>query len=87
MTARPHPPGARSAEVGARVRAAREQLGLTQTVLGDLLGWTQQVVAKLEVGKTNMRTGQLLDLAWALNVEPGVLLAGLEAMKEDGSLR
>lgn len=76
MPRRETPPGPRSEIVGANVRAAREEAGLTQGQLADLVGWSQSNIMYLETARTNMRVEQLLDLAGALDVDPCALLEG-----------
>lgn len=70
------PTGPRSVIVGANIRARRERLGITQKELADRLGWSQQIVPKLELAQTNMRVEQLLDIADALGCSAGTLLRG-----------
>lgn len=74
MPAVPHPPGPRSALVGAAIAKRRQRLGISQYALADRSGMSQSIIAKIEVGRTNIRVEQLLDLAAALGVKPGSLL-------------
>lgn len=76
MTGQPHPPGPRSVRVGENLRDLRLEHELSQAALAERCGWTQNVVAKLELAKTNMRVEQLLDLVDALDCDPRDLLAG-----------
>ena len=54
--------------VGQRIRAAREDVGLTQLQLAERLGISQPVVAALEAGRGNPTVGQLAAVAEALQV-------------------
>jgi transcriptional regulator with XRE-family HTH domain len=50
--------------------------GMSQQELADALGWTQSAIARLESGRRSISVGDLLALAWALNVAPVYLLDG-----------
>ena len=54
--------------VGQRIRAAREEIGLTQLQLADRMQVTQPVIAALEAGRGNPTVGQLEAVAEALQV-------------------
>ncbi len=54
--------------VGARVRARRTLLGMTQTKLGDALGLTFQQVQKYEKGTNRISSSRLFRLTRALDV-------------------
>lgn len=69
--------GPRAAHVGGNVRRQREKKKMTQAQLADRLGWSQQIIAKLELGRTGMRVEQLVDIAEALDVKPALLLRGV----------
>lgn len=58
-----------------RVRQRREELGLTQTQLAELVGMRQQSVAELESGSTK-NPRKLLELADALHTSPVWLKTG-----------
>ncbi len=64
-TGKPHPV---DVHVGARVRLRRNQLGMTQTGLGDAIGLTFQQVQKYERGVNRIGASRLLDLARLLDV-------------------
>ncbi len=53
---------------GERVRLRRNQLGMTQTGLGDALGLSFQQVQKYERGVNRIGASRLLDLARVLDV-------------------
>jgi transcriptional regulator with XRE-family HTH domain len=54
--------------VGQRIRAAREEVGLTQLQLGERMEISQPVIAALESGRGNPTIGQLAAVADALQV-------------------
>ncbi len=54
--------------VGARLRARRTLLGMTQTNLGDALGVSFQQVQKYERGTNRMGSSRLYDLARVLDL-------------------
>lgn len=62
-------------ELALRVRARREQLGLSQSEVARRLGKRQQTVNALEAGAVE-RPGYLIDLARVLEVTPDWLLYG-----------
>lgn len=56
-------------ELGARVKAERERLGLTQAELADRMGTTQPTVARLEAGGVTPSLDTLHRAAAALDLE------------------
>jgi transcriptional regulator with XRE-family HTH domain len=54
--------------VGQRIRAARDEVGLTQLQLADRMEVSQPVIAALEAGRGNPTVGQLAAVAEALQV-------------------
>jgi transcriptional regulator with XRE-family HTH domain len=62
--------------VGARVRARRKELGITQTTLGDRLGVTFQQVQKYERGTNRIGAGRLHAIAQALAVPVSYFFPG-----------
>lgn len=54
--------------VGARVRARRKELGISQSTLGEQLGISFQQVQKYEKGTNRIGAGRLLAMATALAV-------------------
>ena len=79
VQARPGHPRAQDADrhVGARVRARRIALGLTQQELTKLVGITYQQAHKYEIGFNRIAAGRLAAIARALAVEPGHFFEGL----------
>jgi len=66
-----------TAEFGARVRAKREELGLSQEALADTceLHWTY--IGQVERGQRNISLHNIIRIAEAIQVDPGTLVAGL----------
>lgn len=64
-------------KLGQRVRARRLEIGMSQERLAEALGLTFQQVQKYERGVNRIAVSRLLDIADALDVDPGDLLAGL----------
>jgi len=56
-------------ELGARVRAERERIGMTQAVLADRMGTTQPTIARLEAGGVTPSLDTLRRAAEALGLE------------------
>ena len=88
MVASPEPsarPGRRSRpraedidrHVGARLRARRIALGLSQQQVADLVGITYQQAHKYETGANRVSAGRLHQLARALGVDVGYFFEGL----------
>ena len=75
----PKPPISPAAgEFGARVRARRQQLGLSQEALADQseLHWT--FIGQVERGHRNLSLHNILRVARALDVDPGDMVRGLQ---------
>jgi transcriptional regulator with XRE-family HTH domain len=64
------------AEVGARIRATRRRLGLSQAALAEMCGLVRSSVTNIENGRQGMSLPLFLSLADALNVDPADLLNG-----------
>jgi transcriptional regulator with XRE-family HTH domain len=62
------------ARIGKRIRAAREELGLTQKALASLVRLTRTSVTNIERGKQKLLVHTLVDFAKALGVDAGELL-------------
>lgn len=78
----PKPPLTHAAgEFGARVRARRQELGLSQEALADRTSLHWSYVGQVERGQTNLTLINILRLAAALAVDPGDLVAGLKAVE------
>ena len=64
--------------IGAKVRARRLALGMSQESLAQSLGLTFQQVQKYESGKNRITASRLQQIASALRVEAASLLEGTE---------
>jgi transcriptional regulator with XRE-family HTH domain len=63
-------------ETGSRIRALRQERGLTQEQLALLSGVTRNVLIDVELGKRGLLYERLFDLADGLGVTAAQLLAG-----------
>lgn len=70
--------------VGARIRARRLMLGLSQQQLAELIGVTYQQAHKYETGADRVAVGRLYRIARALAVEVGSFYEGLAAGQAAG---
>lgn len=59
--------------IGGRVRSARNKAGFTQQGLAEMLGTSYNKVHNIELGVTQARVSDLLQVASALDVSPWVL--------------
>src|SRR3954467_3241952 len=75
---RPRPQGT-DRHIGARLRARRLSLGLTQQALAELIGVTCQQAHKYEKGVNRIAGGRLHTIAQALGVEVGYFYDGIGA--------
>ncbi|HVU60608.1 MAG TPA: helix-turn-helix transcriptional regulator [Mycobacteriales bacterium] len=73
------------AEFGNRVRARRNELGLSQEGLADRAGLHWTFVGQVERGRRNLSLHNLLKLAEALQTDPGALVRGLEPPESDSA--
>lgn len=71
--------GAVDREIGARVRARRLEIGMSQERLAELLGVTFQQVQKYEKGANRIAAGRLFDLSSALDMPISRFFEGLPA--------
>lgn len=64
---------------GARVRENRQRLGISQETLAQLsdVHWT--FVGQVERGTRNLSLHNIVKLAGGLDVDPGILIAGIAA--------
>lgn len=67
-------------ELCAQLVAARHAAGLTQQQLANKLGKTQSFVAKFEGGERRLDVVEFLEIARALKVHSGDVLAGISDM-------
>ena len=75
--AEPHSEASRI--VGERIRATRQQLGLSQEDVAEMSEMHVTNVGKIERGQTNPSLSTLVALAGALNADPGLWVEGLTA--------
>ena len=61
-------------EIGARVRARRQELGFSQAYVADVIGITFQQMQKYEAGQNRVASATLLRIADALRTDPMTLL-------------
>lgn len=65
-------------KLGARARARREELGLSQMTLAARIGMNFTYVAEVERGERNPTLASILRIAEGLEVNPAVLVDGLK---------
>lgn len=82
MTVMPWPPPSVRAgparTLGERVRAQRLRLGLSQERLGERAGMSGRNIGDIERGVRNVTLYNLVRIAKALEVDPGLLVTGIE---------
>lgn len=61
-------------KVGAKIRARREKLGLTQAQLAAKMGTNGQAISKVELGERGLTIVSLYDFARVLKCAAGKLL-------------
>ena len=61
-------------QIGARIRARRITLGMSQSVLGEKIGVTFQQVQKYEKGMNRVGGSRLKQISTVLNCTPGYLI-------------
>ncbi|MBK5946254.1 transcriptional regulator [Rhodobacter veldkampii DSM 11550] len=59
-----------TADIAARLQAARKARGLSQRELSDLAGVPQAQISRIEAGTVDLRLSSLVALAHALDLEP-----------------
>lgn len=62
-------PVAEAAEMSDRLRELRQELGISQAALGQMLGLTQGRIAQIEVNPGSVSLAQVLQLLDALGAE------------------
>jgi transcriptional regulator with XRE-family HTH domain len=73
-------------QVGARIRARRQALQISQTALAETLGLTFQQVQKYENGTNRISTGRLTEIAKTLQVPVSYFFDGLDGTAETSDL-
>lgn len=66
-----------TSEIGRRIAARRNQLGLTQEQAAEKAGLTQQFFASVETGTKNIRAESIIKVSKALNISTDFLLTGM----------
>lgn len=61
-------------EIGARIRARRQELGFSQSYVGDVIGLTFQQLQKYETGENRVTAATLMRIADVLRTETSRLL-------------
>jgi transcriptional regulator with XRE-family HTH domain len=68
----------RKAELGARIRARRDELGWSQETLAERAGGRHRnYISDIERGRVNLSFDNLVTIACALGVDVGMLLTGI----------
>ena len=82
----PSPPVSLAAQTfGERVRARRQELGLTQEQLAEACGLHWTFIGQVERGRRNISLHNILKIAAGLQLDPGELVRGLEVPESSGS--
>ncbi len=71
--------------VGARLRARRTLVGLSQTVVGDAIGITFQQLQKYECGGNRVSASRLYDLSQILAVDTAYFFDGMDQATQNES--
>lgn len=65
--------------IGESIKARREELGISQSKLADMLGYSDRSsIANIESGKIDVNTNKLIMFAEALQTTVGRLLTGAD---------
>jgi len=75
-------PDQRDKIIGARLRARRNLLKLSQTDLGKAVGLTFQQIQKYEYGTNKLSAGRIVDFSEVLNTPVNFFFAGLGRIDE-----
>lgn len=73
-------------QIGAIIRRARRNAGLTQTDLGKRIGLRQATISRLEKGEDETRLSTLLDVLSALGLEITIDKRGKTAVRNIGDI-
>lgn len=71
--------------LGERVRARRQELGLSQEALADQTGVHWTFLGQVERGRRNLNLHNLLKVAAGLQIDPAELVRGLRPPDENGA--
>lgn len=83
MPVSPAPVSKAATQFGERVRARRNELGLSQEALADVAGLHWTFVGQVERGRRNLTLHNILKIARGLGVDPGDLVQGLKPPRAD----
>lgn len=72
--------GGVNAVIGARIKAYRNQAGLTQAELGKRVALSQQQIQKYEKGQDRVPVDKLQEICAALEVEPSAVYRALDGV-------
>ena len=72
------------AEIGRRIRFARERHGMKQGELAAAVSLTRTSITNIEQGRQRLLVHTLCDIGVALNEEPSALLPSLDALGARG---
>lgn len=71
-------PNAIDVAIGRRLRARRNEIGISQERLGELLGVSFQQVGKYEDGSNQLRISRVVKIASIMGITIAALTAGLD---------
>ena len=71
-----------SAEIGQRLRAYRQQIGLTQEELAERAGVHKTYIGQVERGEKNLTISSLEKISRSLEISISVLFEGIEEFSE-----
>ena len=74
-----HPHSEAARVLGDRIRTRRNELGISQLDLADLVGMHSSNIGKIERGEANPTLHSLVRIAVTLEIDPGMLVSGLGA--------
>ncbi|WID94917.1 helix-turn-helix transcriptional regulator [Bosea vestrisii] len=80
------PIGAIHSEIGRRIKERRDEMGLNQTDIGRVAGVSQQQIGKYEDGTNRVKLERPINIARALQVQPGYLLDTIAPMIASSNL-
>lgn len=69
--------------IAARLRLAREQVGLSQGQVAKLLGYHRPTISQLEAGDRELRADEVASFATLYHVRPGWILTGESVSQDD----
>jgi len=69
--------------IGKRIRKSREEKGLTQERVAELLDVSNAYISKIERGKTPINLDRLSDICQVLEASPDYILSGADRSSND----